>query len=173
MTPHRATRPYWSPYLVGAGLGLVVLATYVLLGFGPGASGAFAHVAAHLEDAVAPAHARANAYLAGYLDAGRLWAQWIVIEIVGVMLGGFAGAWWSGRFRWVVAGGRGVGVLPRVLLAVAGGVVAGFASRVAQGCTSGLALSGGAVLVPGAWAFLIAFMAAGFVTASLVRSAWR
>ncbi len=49
----------------------------------------------------------------------------------------------------------------------------GFASRVAQGCTSGVALSGGAVLAPGAWAFLATFMAGGFVTAWIVRRAWR
>src|SRR5439155_2423034 len=42
-----------------------------------------------------------------------------------------------------------------------------------QGCTSGVALSGGAVLAPGAWAFLVMFLAGGFVTAWIVRRAWR
>src|SRR2546422_2001713 len=47
-------RPYWSPYLAGVALGLTLLATYLLMGFGLGASGAFAQVAARLEGAVAP-----------------------------------------------------------------------------------------------------------------------
>src|SRR3989442_60579 len=79
-------RPYWSPYLAGVALGLTLLATYLLMGFGLGASGAFAQVAARLEGAVAPGRAHANPYLVGYLDAGRLWAQWIVVGMVGLIL---------------------------------------------------------------------------------------
>ena len=169
----RAARPYWSPYVVGAALGATVLASYLLLGFGPGASGAFAHVAAHLQHAVAPARAHDNVYLSSYLDAGRLFSQWIVVEVTGMVIGGFIGAWWSGRLRWRVERPAGVGVIRRLAFALIGGVLVGFASRVAQGCTSGLALSGGAVLVPGAWAFLGAFMAIGFAVAWIVRSVWR
>lgn len=159
--------------MVGVGLGLAVLAAYLLMGFGLGASGAFAHVAARLEATVAPGHAQANPYLGGYLEAGRLWAQWIVVEMVGVVLGGLLGAWSAGRFAWRLDGGPRLAAGRRLLFAFLGGATVGFASRVAQGCTSGLALSGGAVLAPGAWAFLAAFMAAGFVTAGVVRRAWQ
>src|SRR2546422_5318562 len=58
-------RPYWSPYLAGVALGLTLLATDLLMGFGLGASGAFAQVAARLEGAVAPGRAHANPYLVG------------------------------------------------------------------------------------------------------------
>ena len=166
-------RPYWSPYTVGVALGLLVLATYLLVGYGPGASGAFTHVAAHVEGALAPEHARANPYLSGYLEEGRLWAQWIVVQVLGVALGGLLGAWSAGRFLWRLDRGRHVGAAGRLALAFLGGAVAGFASRVAQGCTSGLALSGGVVLAVGAWAFLGAFMAGGFVTAWIARRAWQ
>lgn len=167
------TRPYWSPYVAGVALGIVVLGTYLLMGFGPGASGAFAHVAAKLEGAVAPARAQANPYLAGYLEAGRLWAQWIVVEMIGVVLGGLLGAWSAGRLAWRLEKGPRIGLGRRLAFAFVGGATVGFASRIAQGCTSGLALSGGAVLAPGAWVFLGAFMGGGFVTAWIVRRAWR
>ena len=166
-------RPYWSPYLAGVALGLTLLATYLLMGFGLGASGAFAQVAARLEGAVAPGRAHANPYLVGYLDAGRLWAQWIVVEMVGVIVGAVLGAWTAGRFAWRLEKGPRIGVGRRLAFAFVGGTTVGFASRVAQGCTSGVALSGGAVLAPGAWAFLVMFMAGGFVTAWIVRRAWR
>lgn len=166
-------RPYWSPYAVGVGLGLTVLASYLALGFGPGASGAFAHLTAHLQGALAPERAQSNSYIAGYLEAGRLWSQWIVVEMVGVVVGGVVGAWSAGCLTWRLSHGVRIGTGRRLLFAFAGGATVGFASRIAQGCTSGLALSGGAVLAPGAWAFLAAFMMAGFGMAWIVRKAWR
>lgn len=166
-------RSYWSPYVAGGALGITLLATYVLMGFGLGASGAFTHVAAHLEGALAPGHAHATSYIAGYLEAGRVWAQWVVVEMVGVVLGGALGAWSAGRLTWRLEKGPRIGLGQRLAFAFVGGATVGFASRLAQGCTSGLALSGGAVLSPGAWAFLMAFMGGGFVTAWIVRRAWR
>jgi len=163
------TRPYWSPYVAGVALGVTLLATYLLMGFGLGASGAFAQVAARLEGVVAPGRAQGNPYLVGYLEAGRLWAQWIVVEMVGVLMGAVLGAWTAGRFAWRLEKGPRIGVGRRLAFAFVGGTTVGFASRVAQGCTSGVALSGGAVLAPGAWAFLVMFMAGGFVTAWLER----
>ena len=167
------TRPYGSPYVAGLALGVTLLATYLLMGFGLGASGAFAQIAARLEVAVAPGRAQANPYLVGYLEAGRLWAQWIVVEMVGVLVGAGLGAWTAGRFAWRLEKGPRIGAGRRLAFAFLGGATVGFASRVAQGCTSGVALSGGAVLAPGAWAFLAAFMAGGFATAWIVRRAWR
>src|SRR5574337_224329 len=124
------------------------------MGFGLGASGAFAHVAA-------------------YLEAGRVWAQWIVLEVAGILVGGLLGAWSAGRLQWRLEKGSRIGWGRRLLFAFVGGATVGFASRVAQGCTSGVALSGGAVLSPGAWAFTLAFMGGGFATAWIVRRAWR
>ena len=164
---------YWSPYAAGIALGLIVAATYVLMGHGPGASGAFAHVAAHIEGAVTPRHAAETAYVAGYLASGRLWAQWVVVEVIGITLGGLIGAWSAGRFGWRVEAGPRVAISRRLVLAFAGGATVGLASRIAQGCTSGLALSGGAIFSPGAWVFTATFMAGGFVTATLARRLWR
>src|SRR2546425_4286353 len=128
-------RPYWSPYLAGVALGLTLLATYLLMRFGLGASGAFAQVAARLEGAVAPGRAHANPYLVGYLEAGRLWAQWIVVEMVGVIVGAVLGAWTAGRFAWRLEKGPRIGAGRRLLFAFIGGATVGFASRVAHWAT--------------------------------------
>src|SRR2546428_6263174 len=143
-------RPYWSPYLAGVALGLTLLATYLLMGFGLGASGAFAQVAARLEGAVAPGRAHANPYLVGYLDAGRLWAQWIVVEMVGVIVGAVLGAWTAGRFAWRLEKGPRIGAGRRLLFAFIGGAAVGLPGRGAPGWKSGGALSRGAGLGPGA-----------------------
>jgi uncharacterized membrane protein YedE/YeeE len=97
----------------------------------------------------------------------------VVVEVVGIALGGLLGALTAGRFRWRLESGRHIGWGRRLLFAFVGGATVGFASRLAQGCTSGVALSGGAVLMPGAWAFFAGFMVAGFATAWLVRRVWQ
>ena len=66
----RPASPYWNPYLAGIGLGLVLLAAFVLVGRGLGASGAFSSTVAWLVNLVAPAHAQSNEYLQGYLGDG-------------------------------------------------------------------------------------------------------
>jgi uncharacterized membrane protein YedE/YeeE len=60
----------------------------------------------------------------------------------------------------------------RMLLALAGGVITGFASRLANGCTSGQALSGSAVLLTGSLLFLISVFAGGYAAAWFVRRQW-
>src|SRR2546428_10663368 len=141
-------RPYGSPYLAGVALGLTLLATYLLMGFGLGASGAFAQVAARLEEAVAPGRAPANPYLVGYLDAGRLWAQWIVVEMVGVIVGAVLGAWTAGRFAWRLEKGPRIGAGRRLLFAFVRGAAGGVAGPGAPGGARGAARSGGALLAP-------------------------
>ena len=54
----RRPQAYMNPYLAGIGLGLVLLAAFVLVGRGLGASGAFNSVIAWAVSAVAPEHAK-------------------------------------------------------------------------------------------------------------------
>jgi len=166
------TRPYWPPLAAGAALGLALVFTFVATGHGLGASGFFARLAAGAADLAAPAAAKANAYLGPYLRGNPL-DSWISWEIAGVMLGALAGSLASGRFRLEIARGAGLGASSRLGLAFLGGVLTGFGSRLARGCTSGLGLSGGATLSVAAFVFLIAFFVAGFATMVLMRRAWR
>ena len=170
----RAPRPYWSPYVAGIGLGLVLLVTIVLTGHGIGVSGAVASVVSAGVDAVAPAHAAANDYFRAYTadPATDPIKNWLVIEVVGILLGGQASAWLAGRVRPAVDRGPRIGVRGRLVYAFAGGVVMGFGTRLARGCTSGLALTGGALLSVGAWVFMLAIFAAGYAVAPLVRRQW-
>ena len=167
-------RPYWNPYVAGIGLGLVLLGAFVLVGHGIGVSGAAASVVAATADAVAPAHARANPYLAAYVGDGTRspLQDWFVIEVVGVLLGGLVSATLARRVRPGVERGPRADVRTRLGYAFVGGAVMGFGTRLARGCTSGLALSGGALLSVGAWVFMLAIFAAGYAVAPLVRRQW-
>jgi len=172
MNVQSGDRPYWSPYLAGLGLGLTLLATYIVMGHGLGASGAFTQAAASLTARVAPEYAEKNSYLTAWLEDG-FFTSWIVVEVLGVLVGGFIGGWTAGRLRFAVEGSARVGRGKRLVLALLGGIVVGFGARVAQGCTSGLALSGSAALALGAWVFTLAFFAGGFGTAWFVKRVWQ
>ncbi len=166
-------RPYWSPYLAGLGIGLTLLLTFYVMGHGLGASGAFTQLTAKVVQGVAPDHARSNRYLQGYLASGPFWRSWIVVEVLGIFLGGLLGALTTGRFRCQIERGPHATRGGRLLLALTGGAAVGFGSRVALGCTSGQALSGGAVLAIGSWLFTLTFFLGGYMVAMLVRREWR
>jgi uncharacterized membrane protein YedE/YeeE len=170
----RAPAPYWNPYLAGVALGLVLLLAFVLVGHGIGVSGAAASVVAAGVDAVAPGHARANPYFDAYLGDGTRspLADWVVLEVAGVLLGGLLSAVLAGRFRPAVERGPRAGVRSRLAYAFVGGAIMGFGTRLARGCTSGLALTGGALLSVGAWVFMLAVFAAGYAVAPLLRKQW-
>ncbi len=60
-----------------------------------------------------------------------------------------------------------------LVLALAGGVLMGMAARMTRGCTSGQALSGGALLSVGSWAFMFSVFAGGYALAYFMRREWR
>lgn len=168
-----APRPWTSPYLAGVGVGVVLLLAYVIVGRGLGASGAFSAVVASGVAVAAPEHAAANPALSAYLAAGgNPFRDWLVIEIVGVTLGGLLSALVAGRFRIEVERGPRIGNRGRLAYAFGGGLVMAFGAKLARGCTSGLALSGGALLSVGAWIFVVTAFAAGYAAAPLVRRQW-
>jgi uncharacterized membrane protein YedE/YeeE len=171
----RARRPYADPYLAGVGLGLVLLAAFVITGRGLGASGAFATTAAGLTHAVAPSVAESNPYLGRYLGGDGPWRDWLLFELGGVALGGFLSATVGGRLVRRAPGAPAPDTPGRTRLATsfAGGVLMGVGAVLARGCTSGLALTGGALLGVGAWLFMLAAFAAGYALAPVVRRTWR
>ncbi len=78
----------------------------------------------------------------------------------------------ANRARIQVERGAASSVGRRLGYALAGGVLVGFASRLAQGCTSGQALSGGALLLSGSLVFLVCLFASGYAAAWFVRKQW-
>ena len=135
--------------MAGVGLGLVLLAAFVFAGRGLGASGAFTRIVRPDGD------------------------NWLLFEIAGVILGGFASALLAGRVRPEVERGPRISRNARLAFAFGGGSAMGFAAVLARGCTSGLGLTGGALLSAGSWIFLLAAFASAYALAPLVRRAWR
>ncbi|MDH3663004.1 MAG: YeeE/YedE thiosulfate transporter family protein [Alphaproteobacteria bacterium] len=165
-------RPFWPPLLAGFALGLVLLLTFLMTGHGLGASGFFTRLTATLGAWLAPAATEASRYFGPYVQGNPL-AFWISWEVVGVAIGALAGSISNGRFRLALERGPRVGANERLIYALIGGVLVGFGARLARGCTSGLALSGGATLAVAAFVFLVTFFAAGFLMTFAARRVWR
>ncbi|UCD25470.1 MAG: YeeE/YedE family protein [Gemmatimonadota bacterium] len=166
-------KPYWNPYMAGVLLGLTLLATFLIAGQGLGASAFPKRVLATVGSEVVPEWTASNPSLGMYLeDDSNPLRNWLVIEVVGVMLGGLLGALSAGRFKPTVEKGPRISTRGRLMYAAGGGVIMGFAAALARGCTSGQALSGGALLATGSWAFMMMVFAGGYAFAYLVRRQW-
>ena len=172
MSTRIAPKPYADPYLAGVGLGLVLLASFVLAGRGLGASGAFAAAVASSVQTVAPGAIAGNAYLADHLTGGGPLRDWLVVEILGVTVGGFLSAALAGRLALRVERGAHASLRQRLGAALGGGALMGAGAVLARGCTSGQALTGGALLSAGAWVFIGGAFAAAYVVAFGTRRSW-
>jgi len=169
----RPERRYINAYLGGALLGLVLFTSFFLTGNGLGASGGLNRIIVYFEDLIAPEHVDRVAYLLK-MAGGTLnpLDDWIVPMIFGTLVGGFVAGWWNGRLKAVTNKGPQISVRMRWAMAFIGGGIMGYGARMARGCTSGQALSGGAVLSVGSWAFMFAVFAGAYALAYFVRKLW-
>jgi hypothetical protein len=170
----REARPYMNPYLAGIGLGLVLLAAFVLVGRGLGASGAFNSAIAWLVALAAPGYARSNEFLAAYLEDGtHPLKAWLVFEVVGVFAGALLSGLLAGRVGLAVEKGPRVSLATRLALAFVGGALMAVGAAFGRGCTSGQALTGGALLNLGSWAFMLSVFGGAYAVAWFFRRQWR
>jgi len=166
----------WNPYVAGVALGLVLLGTYLLMGFGLGSSAAPTRVGVAALEVVAPDAVAAHPYFGPYVaDGANPLDDWMVFEVLGMLLGGLLGAATAGRLRrgGHVTRGPTTSRATRLAYAIAGGILMGFAARLARGCTSGQALTGGSVLALGSWIFMMAVFVGGYLTVTFTRRQWR
>lgn len=168
MKPQR----YWSPYVAGVLLGLTLLASFFVAGRGLGASGAVSLATGTAIHSLAPGLAERLTYFTRYYRSSAPLLDWNLFLVMGVFAGALAGALISRNFRWKFEKGASMSVGSRFASALGGGVLIGFAARLARGCTSGVALTGGAQLVVAGWIFVIAMFATGFLFAALFRRFW-
>ena len=98
--------------------------------------------------------------------------SWIVFLTIGTVFGGLISGLLGRRMKFETNKGPQISNGTRWLMAFAGGALMGYGARLARGCTSGQALSGGAVLSVGSWAFMFAVFAGAYALAYFFRKAW-
>lgn len=169
----REAKAYINPYLAGILLGLVLFTAFFVTGNGLGASGGLNRIMVFFEDLVVPDHIDRTPYLLSMAggDKNPL-DNWIVFMTVGTIIGGFVSGLIHNRVRVETNRGPRVPIRLRWIMAFIGGSLMGYGARFARGCTSGQALSGGAVLSVGSWAFMFAVFAGAYALAYSLRKFW-
>jgi len=169
----RPEKPYVNPYFGGMVLGIVLFLAFLLTGNGLGSSGATSRIDALIVDAVAPQHVDNTPYLLKMAGGVKNpLADWIIPVFFGALLGGFTSGWIFGRARFETTKGPNVSNRTRWFMAFAGGALFLYGARMARGCTSGQALTGGASLAAGSWAIMFAIFAGAYALAYFVRRLW-
>jgi uncharacterized membrane protein YedE/YeeE len=167
--PQAYSGPAWSPYLVGALIGVLSMFTFYFSNKPLGASTAYARLAGMLGMLAAPRHTKSLKF---YKDKKPV-VDWEVMLLFGVIAGAFLAAWQGGELteRWIPPMWEarfGESLWLRLGAAFIGGVLMAFGARLAGGCTSGHGISGTMQLSVGSWIAVICFFAGGIVTAMLM-----
>lgn len=168
----QAARPYLNPYLAGFGLGLVLLATYAIMGRGLGATAGFAGLATWLSSLAGVEHLQASGVHMKYWNDGAPLLNWTLFLLAGAVVGAAVSGWMAHRIRFTTERGPRITDGQRLVLAFVGGFIAACGAKLAKGCTSGQALTGASALNVSGLVFMGAVFLSAFIVAQLVRKEW-
>jgi uncharacterized membrane protein YedE/YeeE len=170
---NRPERPYVNPYFGGMVLGIILFLSLFLTGNGLGSSGGTTRLVAFAEDLINPAHVDRTPYLLKMAGGNKNpLDDWIIPVFFGALLGGFTSGTLFGRTKLETTKGPNVSNSTRWLMAFLGGTIFLYGARMARGCTSGQALTGGATLAAGSWVIMFAIFAGAYALAYFVRKLW-
>ena len=163
------TEVRWSPYLVGAGIGMLSWATFLISKQPLACSTTFAKLIGMIE----MGFTGKKAELKPYYQKLKLVVDWQMMLVLGIIIGALFSALLSGDFRWqwipsAWENSFGGDPLLRILVALAGGVILGFGARWANGCTSGHGISGTLQLAVSSWISAVCFFIGGILAANLI-----
>jgi uncharacterized protein len=163
----------WSPYLVGAGIGVLSWFAFATAERPLGITTAFENTAALIGKPVFETRGNTEYYQAKAAQGKEPRVDWEWTLVVGVFFGALLSssvardrtrekvpALWQWRF--------GPSVTGRFAAAFLGGALMMFGARWAQGCTSGHGISGALQLALSSWAFLIVIFASAVGVAFLM-----
>ena len=158
--------PAWSPYLVGAGIGVLSWLTFYFSDKPIGASSAYAQIAGFIGKLFAKRHTESLPYFKE--NPPRI--GWELVFVLATIAGGFIAAWTGGEFEnkwlnpmWTARFGDSIAL--RAVVAAGGGVLMAFGARLAGGCTSGHGISGTMQLNVASWIAVVCFFIGGIAVA--------
>lgn len=160
---------FWNPYLAGALSGLVLIGSVWISGKFFGASTTFVRSAGMIEQAFNAERVSA----VDYFTKEKPVVDWQWMFVLGILFGASIAARISGTYElkalpdmWRKRFGN--SFLKRAAAAFAGGAIAMFGARLADGCPSGHGLSGSVQLAVSGFIALVCFFIGGVITARIL-----
>jgi len=167
--PHLLFRARWSPYLVGALIGVLSWVTFLTMDKALGASTTLVRAAGMITGAISEDAVRDNAYYSKYL-VGKPGFDWQFALVLLLPVGAYIASRLSKTYQpesvpslWRARFGDSKPL--RYAAAFGGGALMLFGARLAGGCTSGHSISGNLQLAVSGWIFTAALFGGGIVTA--------
>jgi uncharacterized membrane protein YedE/YeeE len=164
------SKPYWSPYLCGAVIGLLQIPAFLLADQALGTSSSYVYLVGHL----AALFGEVNPYLERYMI--REGITWQVGMVVGIIFGAWFSAMQSKMLRkdfsdiYQLHPGFFSEKKNRKYSAFIGGFLILFGARLAGGCTSGHGLSGIAQLSVSSILATVSMFAGGILFAMIFKA---
>lgn len=160
----------WSPYLCGIGIGILSWVAFGLAHDPLGVTTAYSRVASLFALPILGSEGVARN---SYWKTMPLSFDYGVIFLGGLMLGSFFSALFAGGLRIETMHSNwrerfGGSVAKRLAVAFFGGTILMYGARLAGGCSSGHAISGGLQLALSSWVFLIVMFASGLAISALI-----
>jgi uncharacterized protein len=163
------TQAIWSPYVAGAGIGVLSCLAFLLSDRPIGCSTAFVKARGLIGKAINPDKLAKKEYYREIIPQ----IDWAFMIIPGIIIGAFISAFISDQFHffwvpslWGVA--FGYNPLIRIIVALVGGILLGLGARWAGGCTSGHGINGSIQLSLASIITACCFFIGGIATALLI-----
>ncbi len=151
----------WSPYGVGALIGLLLTALFTV-GQRFGTSTGIAKIGALIEWCAVSTHVQSSPHFQEVCKDHTI-LDWTLVFVIGIFLGSFVASRLSGASQnardTIWQKNFGPSKIKRAIAAFTGGVLLMFGARLADGCTSGHAITGGIQLSITSFVFMIALFA--------------
>lgn len=164
-------KPYWSPYIVGIGLGVLAWITFYFMDEEFGATISFIHIAAFIDQTFFSHIRPVSSFFTQTIGNNPL-IEWYFSFFLFVFFGSWASARLSGTKSEFIptlwAQNFGTSKLIRICGAFSGGALVLFGGALAGGCTASHAISGGLKLATLSWIFIPALFSGGIISGLLL-----
>lgn len=162
---------HWSPYIAGAGIGILLWCSFLFSDRPLGCSTAFSKTSGMIESLICPDKVKNKEYYKMFNPE----IDWQWMMVLGIILGSFFSSVLSGTFHIsfvpsAFQAAFGDNIFLRFITALTGGVLMGLGARWSWGCTSGHGISGISQLSLASLIAVMGFFVAGIVTAMLLFS---
>ncbi len=164
-------KDHWSPYLVGALIGVLSWITFLFFNHQLGSTVAFQKFVGILYGIFDPKHIEKSNYYHNYFSQNVI--SWQQMLLIGLFLGTYISRKLSNSKRveyvpviWEKNFGK--SKTKRYIGAFIGGFLLLFGARLSGGCTSGHVISGGMQLALSSWVFLAVVFPSAIVSAFII-----